>query len=394
MPVAHPKTTNKNKAGTPSRSGDAARRKSPPESESIRPEKENSVTADNSSWLNWDVIGISTTAVTLAGAAIFFVSGWFYEARWYGFYGLNISQLRLSPIDFMVQGIPGIMVFLIAFLISWVVIRVSKVFFRAFWLFRLEGDAPGVAFLNVILRNELVWIGLLAYLLLALLDLVAEVVLTLSFRQAYQTSYLTLAGIVATFVIVLFMILSLGPIRSSKLLYLAAFTYFEHFFHDRETGLEEALGSVFRVLTVFVLVLTFILSISLSSILGQYDAIGHKRSLSGWFVPQTMITSQEEIPMLENYRVVDKPAGDRFAYETFGLVAADDEKYYLVEYETDRYRLHPVVYTVDRQSVDLSFVIRDAAYVFNPEDQPTATPMSTPTPAVTPTADPSATPAP
>jgi hypothetical protein len=347
---------------------------------------------DNSSGLNWDVIGISTTAVTLAGAAIFFVSGWFYEARWYGFYGLNISQLQLSPIDFMVQGIPGILLFLISFCISWVVIKVSKGIFQTFWSYRIKGNSAGVQLINIILRSELVWVGLLSYLLLAVLDLSAEIILTVLFRRAYQTSYIILAGIFASLLLVLSMALGLGSLRSNNSVALASLSLTQWYLDDLMPNFQAAIKGILSVLTTFVIALTFILSISVSGILGQFDAISHRRSLSGWFVPQMIVTSEKSIPILEAHRMESEATdeGNAFTYGTFGLVASDDEKYYMVEYPVSRYQVHPKVYTVNKQAVDISFVIRNVASLFdaNTAEKPTATPVPTSTPPPTQTETP------
>jgi hypothetical protein len=88
--------------------------------------------------------------------------------------------------------------------------------------------------------------------------------------------------------------------------------------------------------------------------------------------------------MLEEYRVAGQQPRDENSsvYGTFGLVAADEEKYYLVVYESERYTVHPPVYTMDKHAVELSFVIRDAAYFGGNSqvEKSTATPEPTASP--------------
>lgn len=48
--------------------------------------------------LDWDVLGLTSAAIALVGTAIFFISGWIYEAHWFSFFGVNIAQLSLDPI--------------------------------------------------------------------------------------------------------------------------------------------------------------------------------------------------------------------------------------------------------------------------------------------------------
>lgn len=66
----------------------------------------------------WDVLGLSSVAVTIAGAAIFYIAGWVYEANWYGYYKIEISQVGLIPNQVMVQGFPGIFLVLVGLIIS------------------------------------------------------------------------------------------------------------------------------------------------------------------------------------------------------------------------------------------------------------------------------------
>lgn len=68
--------------------------------------------------MNWDVLGIASVAISLVGAAIFYVSGWVYEAHWFGFYGIHLSQIDISPPLIMIHGVPGIIVFIVAIFLA------------------------------------------------------------------------------------------------------------------------------------------------------------------------------------------------------------------------------------------------------------------------------------
>lgn len=68
--------------------------------------------------MNWDVLGIASLAISLVGAAIFYVSGWVYEAHWFGFYGIHLSQIDISPPLIMIHGVPGIIVFTVAIFLA------------------------------------------------------------------------------------------------------------------------------------------------------------------------------------------------------------------------------------------------------------------------------------
>ena len=40
----------------------------------------------------WSITNLASAFIPIASAAIFFISGWVYEAHWYGYFGLNIFQ--------------------------------------------------------------------------------------------------------------------------------------------------------------------------------------------------------------------------------------------------------------------------------------------------------------
>lgn len=66
----------------------------------------------------WDIIGLTSVAVTIVGAAIFYIAGWVYEGNWYGFYGIEISHIGLLPNQVMVQGLPGIFLVIVCLILS------------------------------------------------------------------------------------------------------------------------------------------------------------------------------------------------------------------------------------------------------------------------------------
>lgn len=76
----------------------------------------------------WDVIGLTSAAVTVIGAAIFYIAGWTYEVHWYGYYGIEISQIDLSPPRIMVQGMPGILLLALGISLSLIWFLVGNLF--------------------------------------------------------------------------------------------------------------------------------------------------------------------------------------------------------------------------------------------------------------------------
>ncbi len=75
-----------------------------------KPENETQKVAEpiTSQGINWDVIGYSSAGITLFGAALLFMLGWAYEANWYGFFGISMSQVTIQPQGIFIQSLPGV----------------------------------------------------------------------------------------------------------------------------------------------------------------------------------------------------------------------------------------------------------------------------------------------
>lgn len=77
----------------------------------------------------WDVIGLTSVAITIVGAATFYIAGWFYEAHWYSYYGIEVSQIELVPHQVMVQGVPGILLLVFSASLSLALFLIGRLFF-------------------------------------------------------------------------------------------------------------------------------------------------------------------------------------------------------------------------------------------------------------------------
>lgn len=77
--------------------------------------------------INWDVLGLTSVAITLVGAAIFYAAGWIYESRWYAYYGIEVSQLNLPSHQVAIQGVPGILVVIFSVVVSLIIYSARNV---------------------------------------------------------------------------------------------------------------------------------------------------------------------------------------------------------------------------------------------------------------------------
>ncbi len=109
------KKSTKGKVSKPTATKPATRaRKSKPESEVQSAVVEQVKTLN----LNWDVIGFSSAAVTLLGAAIFYLIGWSYEVNWQAYFGISMNDVSIPPQQVIIQSIPTVVSIVFEFVFS------------------------------------------------------------------------------------------------------------------------------------------------------------------------------------------------------------------------------------------------------------------------------------
>jgi len=298
---------------------------------------------------NWDVVGVAATAVTVVGASIFFIAGWVYESHWYGFYGIDISQTSIYPAMAMVEGVPGIFVFLVSFTLAWVLWHVSQ---AVVGRLRKTGTGqidPEHAEAGKKQGSKLAPLGagLLTYGLMT----VAMVVFNFGMIQRHPNAYETpLVAFYSFFIGLAIVILATNaqmlatisempsvaiPLRLQAILRRGLGDPGQTAVSGTRLSITPFIGVGF--LTVFSFMLVFITSISTSALLGVYDAIHAQRSLSSWKMPIVYIVTSSRADVLQmiSSDFVFFPDGTEQsaaepAYGPFGLIHSDDQKYYLV----------------------------------------------------------------
>ena len=63
---------------------------------------------DQKQGIKWDVVGLFSAIVPLVGTGILFIIGWAYQANWYGYFGVSMSQVNVQPQDVIIQSLPGV----------------------------------------------------------------------------------------------------------------------------------------------------------------------------------------------------------------------------------------------------------------------------------------------
>lgn len=418
----------------------------------------------------WDVIGLTSVAITIAGAATFYIAGWFYEAHWYGYYGIEVSQIELVPYQIMVQGVPGILLLVLSISLSLAMFLIWKPFSSVIswfpkwvisWFTKTEKlDLNWKAIVNAqdiirVERKEVLLIVVRAYFSANFLVVFGALGLAeIGTRGVLWEVYiiiasgfiiLTLVQVVATLDIQLriWSALFTGEYhripfsRTNLTLALPVFILFliirilrwitrwlpGRRFRVREalSGLDEEtqeqlrdflkqldideealwdpgyfLGKLFgfyscvcaklidtaftslsRFWLGLILLMFFLVSISASSLLGEFDALRGARSLSGdWHLPMVFLFSERPVSVLQGHEQENDQPG--FVYGPFGLVTSNESTLFLAEWkETQYYEKRPTLYLVPQRP-------EQALYLSQPTSTltPTATPTLSPNPSV------------
>lgn len=389
--------------------------------------------------LNWDVIGLASVAITLMSAGVFYIAGWVYEARWYSFYGLEVSQFQLDPARVMVQGMPGILLLTASITLSLILFSTGKAYTQIVQSDNTirEEDAIQVSGLNILTVgvsayfNALIFVfgfslyvtfvekgeiplealvsivpGFIMFTIFFLASVINQPVLAdlmddyPTFSHPIHSSWLTI------FFIYLYQIGTwliafrdyLGRVSTWLTAFVAHFVvnvlWFRHlYFGSVDAAISEATEQRYvnviddiwnvrtrRFLLSLVFLLVFLISISTSSLLGEFDARRGSRTLSGnWSLPMVFVFSEKPVSVLNRLKQETKGLG--FVYGPLGLISRNETMLFLTDWkQADYFEDQPTLYLVPHKS-EQSFSI----------SYPTPTPTLVPTPTSTATPLPTAT---
>lgn len=385
-----------------------------------------------------------STFTTVAVTAILYFTGWVYLAHWYGYYGIDASQIDISLQLILLHGFPGILLLFISALIS-------AIFFAFYKEYRFRSsinieDAPNIIILGYFLSLIPSIIALSAIIrepggitIPSEIGISAATLFILFFiyilvRQSRSIIELTNTSVVLTtaehkdfpsLINVLIRriieaIFEYGLTAAANLLKKIFIEKDEEtnakirddarrvreFSETENNKIIYAIQNSRKVWVLAVLLFYLLISVSSSALLGEWDAARGGRLLVGdWHIPKVTLYSTGSIKSLQSYEIIltstttttattilgtpatttatttDTP-NTEFRYESLGLLASTDKVYYLVDFKTtDYYKAKPKVYIIPRSdSLTLNFIV--IPYAPQP---PTPIPTSTNTPTLTPT---------
>jgi hypothetical protein len=337
-------------------------------------------------WINWDVVGLSTAAITLLGAGFLFMLGWAYEANWYGYFGVSINQVSISLQQILVQSLPSLfgVIFSLVYGVLFVYVLVST---TRIILFSKKGNLK-TRKVNAFIKNKSnYWMFMLGF---------ATVLLTA------QTFFFIMYGIFSTdrdiLTILANLLTAIQTIETQYLfqlfslffLVLIIILFLNIFAKRRKVQLHQ--GNIFRsVMTVTLPFLYLASAIAFSSQRARFDAEYGSRS-GGWHIQQSFILSDKKIKLPANLIQAEK--NPVYAYGPFGLIGQDDNSLILIEWKNDSliFKQNPGLYIFPREGLiiipandpSLTFAIPSVTATDTPQPMPTLTVMPKPTKTVTP----------
>jgi hypothetical protein len=331
--------------------------------------------------INWDVLGLLSAAVTLLGAAIFFMVGWSYEANWYGYYGISMSQVNLPAQQILVQSFPPTIIVLVVFGL-FVSIYLTFVYFRERILedmtqVQLTREWKNILQLFFSLIILVVGLGYIFVIITSNRCITSNCVNSEINTEANPLRILPFEFLSFVAAVYIF-ILSWVPES-----YFKKWERGLELEHERRQGYRERSRkpqvnylSWFRV-SIFILPILTI-STSLSMLLGIYDASRGIRTYGNWNVQKIYISSSQPIEGIVSNPTIGCKKDQNCIYGPYILIAENDNEYYLTSWSKNSiYPRSPGLFILPKDYKDI--VLINNIFIPSPTPSPIETIESTPT---------------
>ena len=363
--------------------------------------------------------------VTVIVTSIFYFTGWVYISHWYSYYGIDATQISIPLQLVLLHGFPGILFLVICGLTASLGMVVIKNYLSHPLVI---DDLPSIVILAYLLGSVLifavifttesiitipaeVWFSSAGLLLLLLVYFFSSQLknfvelfslITLS-KTLAQGDTVSVARIILSVRRIYSVLVQRGPKAAVKLsldLLLGEDTpatreldkdilNAREYSHTESQKIKNIFKGSWQLWIVSILVFYFLVSVSSSALLGEWDAArGGRLMVGNWHISEISLYSTTSIPSLEK---MERSFGSDFVYKPLGLLSSDDKSYFLVDWKTTKYyEQKPHVYIIPRSDdLTLNFIVLPFGY-----STPTPVPTKTNIPTVTPTISFTSTPTP
>ena len=374
-----------------------------------------------------DMLNLTTALLGLVSAAIFYVAGWVYEANWYAFYGISLTQINFQPQQVMVEGIPGVFLIGVSFVIVMISNGIGTIASKKPRTIPenknlLHIDPGNILYtyfiatttsLSFIIANKQFLNPFPIELSVSLAGVVLVIIamfalrIMLNARDTFLPAVLAILMLIVLLPIQFFLYSDIKTSDTFELLVnsvsmlIGLFSFADTVMRLLQRKLEKSpryisfistlqtrfdsvlheLNTSSQLWTGLLFLFLFFLSIGLSAVLGRIDAsYGRRLMLGGWHLNNVYVFSNADLSLIQkdtNSNPEDAP---------LGLLYSDDQSFFLVDLmEGVRYSTRPNLYIIPRSN-DSKYTILLAPGM--PTPTLTTAPSPTPNPTITPTQTP------
>jgi hypothetical protein len=298
---------------------------------------------------NWNVVGIFSALFPLIGTGILFMMGWAYEVNWYGYFGVNASQVNSPAQSILIQSIPALIIFLSDFFFAIISYFLGASIYTYFNRIIRKGITKNKSFIannpdgsqeSYFKIKNWLFVGLLTeiYLLFYLYTYYPEIFLAFPFGtlgKPYEISYLMylfLYGALAFMVTLFFYIIFFAII----FIFVSVFLFIKRKFSEAVSGEKLTFAKPQSIIWYFCTSVVIVMTlIALSASFGISDASAGYRGSGRWEIQKVLIISPAKL-ILANSKLSLGCNDANCTYGPFGLIGENDHAYILIEWQKDQ----------------------------------------------------------
>jgi hypothetical protein len=340
-----------------------------------------------------DMSGVISAIIPLAVTALIFMIGWAYQLIWYSFFGVSPTQISVSVPLILAQSLPTVSIavtiillgffvyislslifntvdFLIPLLLNWL-----KYLFGDIWM-RLVSLWARVRHRPPPIPNNYIFTNLTTQVFIAKIEwgIILSSILLITFLVSMGNPYRIVFGLI-TAVPVIFIFVVILIISGTIVSILRISKPFSEYARAKRTQV------------VILSILYYFLIIIMSASMAFSDAVVGKRGILLETVQDVFLVGPKILGFVPELEIFCDSQENTCIYGPFGLVAENDDSYFLVEWDTSSQNQTPEfaqgsgLYVIPRSGQAGAYVLMPEIAL--PSPTPTLLPSVTPTPQIT-----------
>jgi len=295
--------------------------------------------------INWNIVGLFSALFPLLGTGLLFILGWAYEVNWYGYFGISVNQINVSPQTVFIQSMPAAVTLFSAFVISTI-----TYYYLTFLVKQIFRGIQGIIKPVVVndkqggLVNESVRYRLKDWLVVCLLTELLLLLILSPYPNLFKLSsqnttyevffvqFLLLISPLALGAILVFLtlifVISFIPVGIMLLIQ----RKFRSVILNRHIIYPHPQNTIWAFLIIMIIITTIL---ALSNAYGGSDAAAGYKGSGRQEIQKVLIVSREKLFFGKN-QFLQGCTDSNCIYGPFGLVAENDHEYFLIEWKKDK----------------------------------------------------------